>query len=137
MSLPEAHVGQRAEKTTNDGTSIGRKCDLSGEGTFDDIFASPIHRRCVGSPGTGVGILLDPFQLVSLVDVPPEHLHSPKQLLALTWHTHSRGMEAGEEIPEFSFRLGRFQWHFPWKCGYLALQEAAGKEISRNILTQT
>lgn len=82
-------------------------------------------------------MLLDPFQLVSLVDVPPERLHSPKELLALTWHTHSGGMEAGEEVPEVSFRLGRFQWQFPWRCGYLTLQEAAGKEMSRNVLTQT
>lgn len=39
VSLPEAHIGQRDEKTTNDVTSIGKKrCDLSGEGTFDGHF---------------------------------------------------------------------------------------------------
>lgn len=42
-----------------------------------DIFALPINRSCVETPGTGMGMLLGPC-LVSLVDVSPEVLHSLK-----------------------------------------------------------
>lgn len=52
-------------------------------------------------------MLLGPC-LVSLVGVSPEVLHSLKQHLVLTWHTHPSGMEADEEVTDVSFRSGRF-----------------------------
>lgn len=100
-------------------------CGVSAEGTLEAHFGCLLTAAVWRTPGTGMEILSDPCQPVSLVDIPSEYLHSLKQ----TWHTHSSGMEADEEVPDVSFRSGRFPASVvpsPWrresneqKCIYL------------------
>lgn len=67
-----------------------------------DIFALPINRSCVEDTWHRYGNALGSLSGLSCGCFP-----SSAQPKVLTWHTHSIGMEADEEVTDVSFRSGR------------------------------